>query len=132
MKTLAYMHTHIINEGLISELRKKISVYGDKRYDYAKLAHSVLGLYDFIVFGFYKCEFNDYEFRFDIEISENIMAIQRIFLDSLDFDKREILAIVCHLFLSMLPLHSDDMNRQNALLANAYRIYFDLLNGGDE
>lgn len=114
------------------DFSEKISVYGDKRYDYAKLAHSVLGLYDFIVFGFYKCEFKDYEFRFDIETSENTMAIQRIFLDSFDFDKREILAITCHLFLSMLPLHSDDMNRQNALLANAYRIYFDLLNGGDE
>lgn len=115
------------------DFSEKISVYGDKRYDYAKLTHSVLGLYDFIVFGFYKCEFKDYEFRFDIEISENIKEIQRIFLDSLDFgDKNEILAIVCHLFLSMLPLHSDDMNRQNALLANAYRIYFDLLNGGDE
>lgn len=111
----------------------KISVYGDKRYDYAKLAHSVLGLYDFIVFGFYKCEFKDYEFRFDIEIGENIRAIQRIFLDLFDFvDKNEILAITCHLFLSMLPLHSDDIKRQNALLANAYRIYFDLLNGGDK
>lgn len=114
------------------DFSEKISVYGDKRYDYAKLAHSVLGLYDFIVFGFYKCEFKDYEFRFDIEISENTRAIQRIFLDSFDLDKNEILAIVCHLFLSMLPLHSDDIKRQNALLANAYRIYFDLLNGGDE
>lgn len=114
------------------DFSNKISVYGDKRYDYAKLAHSVLGLYDFIIFGFYKCEFKDYEFRFDIEISENTKEIQRIFLDSCDFDKREILAITCHLFLSMLPLHSDDTNRQNALLANAYRIYFDLLGGGDK
>ena len=115
------------------DFSEKISVYGDKRYDYAKLVHSVLGLYDFIVFGFYKCEFKNYEFRFDIEISENTKEIQRIFLDSFDFgDKNEILAITCHLFLSMLPLHSDDMNRQNALLANAYRIYFDLLGGGDE
>lgn len=111
----------------------KISVYGDKRYDYAKLMHSVLGLYDFIIFGFYECQFKDYEFRFSIEISENIKEIQRIFLDSFDFgNKNEILAIVCHLFLSMLPLHSDDFRRQDALLANAYRIYFDLLNGGDK
>lgn len=105
----------------------KISVYGDKRYDYAKLAHSVLGLYDFIIFGFYQCKFKDYEIRFEVEISDNIKEIQQIFLNSFDFDKCEILAICCHLFLSMLPLHSDSTARQNALLANAYRIYFDLV-----
>jgi hypothetical protein len=28
-----------------------------------------------------------------------------------------------HLFLSMLPLHADDPARQDALLANALRLY---------
>ena len=111
-----------------------LSVYGDKRYDYAKLAHCILGLYDFIVFGFYECEFSEsseyYEVRFRIETNENLQEIQQIFLESALFKtckNSEILAIMCHLFLSMLPLHSDDKSRQNALLANAYRIYFEFL-----
>lgn len=114
-----------------------LSVYGDKRYDFAKLSHSVLGLYDFIVFGFYKCDFGEsnefYEVQFRVEISKHIKAIWDIFLDcfaDIAQNKDEILAIMCHLFLSMLPLHCDDKARQNALLANAYRIYFDFLNGG--
>ncbi|MGX3043647.1 phosphotransferase [Helicobacter sp. T3_23-1056] len=113
------------------------SVYGDKRYDFAKLSHSVLGLYDFIVFGFYECDFGKssefYEVQFRVEISKDIKAIWDIFLDcfaDIAQNKDEILAIMCHLFLSMLPLHCDDKARQNALLANAYRIYFDFLNGG--
>jgi len=34
-----------------------------------------------------------------------------------------------HLFLSMLPLHNDDRNRQYALLANAFRLYNELQRG---
>lgn len=114
----------------------KITVYGDERYDYAKLAHSVFGLYDFIIFGFYQCKFMEssafYEIGFHIEISQNIKEIQQIFLECFkshfsNSNKIEIVAIMCHLFLSMLPLHCDDIGRQNTLLANAYRIYFELM-----
>jgi hypothetical protein len=37
----------------------------------------------------------------------------------------EIIAIVVHLFLSMLPLHSDRPDRQRAFLANALRLFHD-------
>ena len=111
-----------------------LGVFGDKRYDFAKLAHSILGLYDFIVFGFYECELREssehYEFRFHIETNENTKEIQQFFLESTlckNCQKDEILAIMCHLFLSMLPLHCECLARQNALLANAYRIYFEFL-----
>ncbi|EGJ4436634.1 capsular biosynthesis protein [Campylobacter upsaliensis] len=103
----------------------KISIFGDKNYDLAKLTHSVLGLYDFIIAGFYECELKDYNLSFKLEINENIIAIQNAFKEIFKIDKA-LMTLTLHLFLSMLPLHNDDAKRQNAFLANAYRIY-DLL-----
>ncbi|HEC1574167.1 TPA: hypothetical protein R1X69_001737 [Campylobacter upsaliensis] len=104
---------------------EKISIFGDKNYDLAKLTHSVLGLYDFIIAGFYECELKDYHLNFKLEINENILAIQNAFKEIFKIDKA-LMTLTLHLFLSMLPLHNDDTKRQNAFLANAYRIY-DLL-----
>ncbi|MBS4438573.1 capsular biosynthesis protein [Campylobacter vulpis] len=103
----------------------KISIFGDKNYDLAKLAHSIFGLYDFIVAGFYECELKGYELDFKLEINDNIIKTQNIFKELFEINQTHI-ALCIHLFLSMLPLHNDDAKRQNAFLANAYRIY-DLL-----
>lgn len=105
--------------------------FGDENYDLAKLAHSILGLYDFIVFGFADCEFKEndtsYGLRFSLPINENIKEIQALFLASFKLSKSELLALCVHLFLSMLPLHYEDTNKQNALLANALRLFSELL-----
>lgn len=105
--------------------------FGDENYDLAKLAHSILGLYDFIIFGFYECEFKvnstSYEINFSLPINENIKEIQALFLASFKLSKSEFLALCVHLFLSMLPLHYEDTNKQNALLANALRLFSELL-----
>ncbi|KGI55218.1 hypothetical protein [Campylobacter sp. MIT 97-5078] len=111
------------------DFNAKITPFGDKRYDFAKLIHSCLGLYDFIVFGFFECELKDNTFKFHIEVNDDIKAIQRAFLKVFDFeDLKELLAINIHLFLSMLPLHSENLNKQNALLANALSLYIKLKN----
>ena len=39
------------------------------------------------------------------------------------YEEKEILAITVHLFLSMLPLHSDNSKRQDAFIANALRLF---------
>lgn len=107
----------------------KITPFGDKRYDFAKLIHSCLGLYDFIVFGFFECELKDNSFKFRIEINDDIKTIQKAFVKVFDFeDLKELWAITIHLFLSMLPLHSENLNKQNALLANALSLYIKLKN----
>ncbi|MCW1552957.1 hypothetical protein OLS59_07125 [Campylobacter jejuni] len=36
-------------------------------YDFAKLVHSVFGLYDFIIAGFFECKFNGNNIEFFIE-----------------------------------------------------------------
>ncbi len=111
-----------------------ITPFGESRYDVAKLAQCFLGLYDFIVFGFYECEFKQdlsgYSVRFSLPLNENLQDIQALFLASFkNIAKSELLALCVHLFLSMLPLHYEDEKRQNALLANALRCFDELLVG---
>jgi hypothetical protein len=103
-------------------------IYGDIRYDIAKLAHSILGLYDFIISGNYFLEeIEPYCFSFKIYTGSIISSIQQYFRN-MNFLNRTIselsvYPIMIHLFFSMLPLHKDSSIKQKALLANALRLY---------
>jgi hypothetical protein len=105
------------------------SIYGDLRYDIAKLIHSAVGMYDFIIADRYTLEYSlgDNNIDFSVKINDKINELQNLLINKLtkefDFKLNEILAITVHLFLSMLPLHYDNKKRQMALLANAFRIY---------
>ena len=103
----------------------KITPAGHDLYDFAKLQHSVIGLYDFIIAGLYELDYSrPYELDFELDLPENIFKIQDIFNEVFKLNKhKEVFAITIHLFLSMLPLHNDDEKRQFALLANAFRLY---------
>ncbi|MCL9821040.1 aminoglycoside phosphotransferase family protein [Helicobacter sp. 14348-15] len=59
------------------DFSEKTSLYGDCRYDFAKLLHSVFGLYDFIVAGFFRCNFKNNEIVFQIEKDEKIKKSAR-------------------------------------------------------
>ncbi|MDR3039872.1 MAG: hypothetical protein LBU71_03895 [Acinetobacter pittii] len=106
-----------------------ITIYGDSRYDIAKLCHSVLGMYDWIVAGYYNVKIENREIYFEIE--NNNYEIQSLFIemikDEFDLSIENLYAMQIQLFLSMLPLHTDDIERQNALFSNAFRLYHDLL-----
>jgi hypothetical protein len=103
------------------------SIFGDQKYDIAKLVHSIIGLYDLIISGEYSLYIDKEGFeaiRFDID--DRIIAIQELFLSKMLNDEitfRNIMAIVVLLFLSMLPLHADNKSRQNAMILNAVRLY---------
>lgn len=104
------------------------SLYGDLRYDVAKLAHSVLGLYDFIISGrFYYSEQGDYDLLLKFEKDSVIEGVQDYFrmktFAGYTIEELATYPIMIHLFLSMLPLHSDNDRRQKVLLANALRLY---------
>jgi hypothetical protein len=103
------------------------SVYGDPRYDLAKLAHSVLGLYDFIMAGYFRLDQAGGDTRLDVPlwpaVGEVQALFQRLVTEHYGLSPRELTAMQVHLFLSMLPLHADDPARQDALLANALRLY---------
>ena len=103
----------------------EMSVYGDKRYDLAKLYHSVIGLYDFIIAGQFTIESSSkIDFPVLDEIDPNLSDYFRAsILDKTAYKESEILAITIQLFISMLPLHSDRPERQDAFIANAIRLY---------
>lgn len=103
-------------------------VYGDPNYDLAKLMHSVHGGYDFIIHQMYVLnEISDGEFEFHLIQSEKAHSIKNVFLTRLhrDYSSTEIqtfLVLESMLFLSMLPLHKDDLKRQKALYLTALKI----------
>ena len=108
-----------------------LSVYGDVRYDVAKLAHSIIGLYDFIIAGMFTySELEPYDVKLEFDVTDDIRATQEKF-KNLAFaghgiDELNVYPIMVHLFLSMLPLHNDNAERQQAMLANALRLYVEL------
>jgi UTP-glucose-1-phosphate uridylyltransferase len=114
-------------------LRNRQSIYGDPRYDIAKLRHSVCGLYDFIVNGLYRLEESPTAFRYTVFMSGDYAALPEIF-DNLaarhGFAVDEIKFIEGLLFLSMLPLHKDDLSRQKMLYLKAVMIFNEIFAGG--
>jgi len=103
------------------------TIYGDVRYDIAKLSHSVLGMYDWIIAGYFDVEINNYNIQFDIAGYRKHKDTQQAFIELIGerfgLSAISLYAMQIQLFLSMLPLHSDDSSRQQALFANAFRLY---------
>lgn len=100
---------------------------GDLRYDLAKVSHSVLGLYDYIVADAFDIdEGTGLDFHLRIHADEDAAAIQKLFagLPLLSgMTARHVAPITVMLFLSMLPMHQDTPRRQRAMLANALRLF---------
>ena len=112
------------------DFKNNITMYGDYRYDIAKLSHSIIGLYDFIISGFYTLNSNFYNLNFEIYNNKNSLEIQQYFLNK-NINIKKIIDIksqclMINLFLSMLPLHNDNKQRQLALLSNSFRLFNDL------
>tara|TARA_B110000211_G_scaffold77303_1_gene90630 strand:- start:4992 stop:6551 length:1560 start_codon:yes stop_codon:yes gene_type:complete len=109
---------------------KNVTILGSSFYDLAKVSHSVVGLYDYIISENYKLTIIDNNIDFYIYTSDEKEALQSWFLNKIESEfhlsKVENLSMQIHLFLSMLPLHSDDPLRQKAIFANVFRIYYKL------
>jgi hypothetical protein len=105
------------------------TLYGDQRYDVAKLHHSVIGGYDFIIAGRYQLGGGTNCFDFSIPLGDR-RGIQEYFRRlsrrGIEYGGNSIHAISIHLFLSMLPLHADRPDRQRAFIANALRLFAEL------
>lgn len=115
--------------GLDTLFKSKNNIAGDFRYDVAKLGHSLIGNYDYIVTGFYNLKIHKNTFNFDFSLHHKSKTfIENYYyykIEEIGLDKKFINASIVNLFLSMLPLHSDDQNRQIALLLNAYKLFYD-------
>jgi hypothetical protein len=100
-------------------------IYGDPRYDVAKLYHSIYGLYDFITNDLFHVEIEGNRVELDIRSRPQHQQIQERFekVFFAEFDRREILLITGLLFASMPALHYDAPKRQMAMYARALQLF---------
>lgn len=103
-------------------------IYGDIRYDIAKLNHSVIGRYDFIVNGLYAITYekdNEFEYiLYDSHKHNKLEDLFRNYVEKAGFDYEEIMFITSILFLSMIPLHSENFENQKMF----YMKFVELMN----
>lgn len=103
-------------------------MYGDSSYDLAKLAHSVDGMYDFIVEDLFQLEELEDGFNYRIFYSENHNKIKELFYSYFSKEERiKIKFIQSLLFLSMIPLHKDKPKRQKVMLGVGIRILYEVI-----
>lgn len=111
------------NEGLLS-------IHGFAHYDIAKLAHSIIGKYDFIIAGYFDLSRDGNALAFEVYQTDKDSFIRERFEtlceQQFGLNANQLLAMQVQLFLSMLPLHADKPERQLALLANAMKLYAEL------
>ncbi len=95
------------------------SIYGDIKYDIAKLRHSFSGFYDFIISDTFEFkEESDSSFIFHNHTEKIHHEIADYFdaqLIKRGYDLEQIKLIEALLFLSMTPLHDDHPARQKAM-----------------
>lgn len=98
-----------------------VGIYGDQKYDLAKLLHSTVGCYDYIVNNLFAIEQEGNHVNYSFPLRENQDLLELLSFDilsRLNHDKKDILFIVGLLFLSMCPLHSDNHHRQRLMYAH--------------
>lgn len=93
-------------------------IYGDARYELAKLMHTLEGKYDFIIEDMFDIDIigNTIEYHVHKQIDNITNVFLDVFRESID-NIQAVRLIEATLFLSMIPLHSDYKQRQFAMLA---------------
>ena len=98
-------------------------IYGDYRYDLAKLRHSVCGYYDFIINDLFEVNVDSTKrsIRYSIYLEDKHKNICKMFDEKIKQKYDEIKDVIelleSLLFLSMVPMHSDNLKRQYCMLA---------------
>lgn len=103
-------------------------IYGDPRYELAKLFHSVDGKYDFIIKDLFNVSYNLQEGEILYEILDRkrdydlYKIFCKVFANEIKDCLKEIELIESLLFLSMIPLHGESLNHQMVMLATGLEI----------
>lgn len=101
----------------------QFTIYGDPRYDIAKLRHSTVGHYEHLINDRFSADYDadSAAIEYEIYTTDDQEARESRFdsiLDTRDaYDLDEIKLIEGLLFLSMISLHGDDTTRQYCMLA---------------
>ena len=108
-------------------------IYGDGRYEIAKMLHSLEGKYDFIIKDLFELEIqNKSEFYFKIAEDAKHFGLLKIFLsifgELIGEELPQIEMIQALLFLSMIPLHSENLRHQFAMLCTGIMLLDKVIN----
>lgn len=137
----AVVHGDLCLSNILYDLRSRVckmldprgsfgaaGIYGDPRYDVAKLYHSIFGLYDFITNDLFHVSIDgarlDLEIRSRPQHRQILERFEKVFFA--EFDRREILLVTGLLFASMPALHYDAPRRQMAMYGRALEIFGEL------
>ena len=93
-------------------------IYGDIKYDLAKLLHSSVYCYDYIVNDL--CHFeengNNIDYTFNLRPNHQLLtSLSFELVKKMRFDPATITILVALLFISMCPLHADSLRRQKLM-----------------
>jgi len=98
-------------------------IYGDYRYDLAKLRHSVCGYYDFIINDLFEINMDNTKksIEYSIYLEEKHESICKLFNEKMKQKYKKINNVIklieSLLFLSMVPMHNDNLKRQYCMLS---------------
>jgi hypothetical protein len=96
-------------------------IYGDIKYDLAKLLHSSVYCYDYIVNDLYHLEIsgNNIDYSFNLRHNQLLLTtLSHELVMKVGYSPEKISIIVALLFISMCPLHSDNLQRQKLMYAH--------------
>lgn len=103
-------------------------IYGDPRYELAKLFHSVDGKYDYMIKDLFDAKYDVDNASIDYTIKERKMnfdlykVFTETFSEEIGEDLKKIELIESLLFLSMIPLHRESFEHQLVMLATGLDI----------
>lgn len=101
-----------------------VGIYGDIKYDLAKFTHSAIGHYDFIVNNLFECEIKENGINYCFNTRECVPYIKELcntLVRNFGYKINDIYFIVGLLFVSMCPLHRDDLKRQLTMYAHGIK-----------
>lgn len=108
----------------------KKGIYGDPRYDIAKLYHSVQGGYEYIINDAFdlKGDLNVWDYELHNYDVRALQAFERKFFDTGAFSKKEITLIQGCIYVGMCARHYDAPRRQEIMYLTGVKLLNDGLN----
>ena len=96
-------------------------IYGDIKYDLAKLLHSSVYNYDYIVndLSHFSVNGNTINYSFNLRPNQELLtSLSFELVRKMGFSPGQINILVALLFISMCPLHGDSLRRQKLMYAH--------------
>jgi len=106
-------------------------IYGDFRYDLAKVNHSACGHYDLFVANRFELKETKKGFSLDFSVGKDGPCFEEMMswlLKQQGVEQRFVQAVTGSLFLSMCPLHKEDPVRQRAFFIHGRKLLSEVLN----